>query len=142
MVQRGSRSGSSCRILDRIQGVIAEARMMGMFINERKTHIARLGDTYKYLQIKYTLTPSGRVIRRINPKSVTRERRRLGAYKRLMERGRMSYEDIEQATRSWMGDYAKLMSKKQIKHMKTRYKALFGKEISWKRSSDSKTGKH
>ncbi len=129
-------------LLDIIQGVIAEARMMGMFINERKTHIARLGDTYKYLQIKYTLTPTGKVIRRINPKSVTRERRRLGAYKRLMERGRMSYEDIEQATRSWMGDYAKLMSKKQIKHMKTRYKALFGKEISWKRSSDSKTGKH
>ena len=115
---------------------------MGMFINERKTHIARLGDTYKYLQIKYTLTPTGKVIRRINPKSVTRERRRLGAYKRLMERGRMSYEDIEQATRSWMGDYATLMSKKQIKRMKTRYKALFGKEISWKRSSDSKTGKH
>ena len=123
-----------------IRGIIAEARAMGMFINEHKTHIARLGDTFKYLQIKYSLTPSGKVIKRINPKSVTRERRRLAAYKRLMDCGRMSYEDIEQATRSWLGDYARIMSKKQIRHMKTRYKALFGKEISWKPLSDSRTG--
>ena len=128
-------------LADVIRGIIAEARAMGMFINEHKTHIARLGGTFKYLQIKYTLTPSGKVIKRINPKSVTRERRRLAAYKRLMDRGRMTYEDIEQATRSWLGDYARIMSKKQIQHMKTRYKALFGKEISWKPLSDSRTGK-
>lgn len=123
-----------------ISGVILEAKGMGMFINERKTRIVRLGDTYKYLQIKYTLTASGKVIRRINPKAVTRERRRFGAYKHLMDQGRLSYEDIEQAARSWMGDYAKIMSKKQIKRMKARYKALFGKELSWKQESHSKTG--
>lgn len=129
-------------LLDVIRGVIAEARAMGMFINEHKTRVARLGDTYKYLQIKYSLTASGKVIKRINPKAVTRERRRLAAYRRLMDRGRMSYEDIEQATRSWMGDYARIMSKKQINHMKARYFALFGKELSWKPLSDSRTGKH
>ena len=127
---------------DIISGVIAEAGAMGMFINEHKTRIVRLGETYKYLQIKYTLTPTGKVIRRINPKSVTRERRRLAAYKRLIERGKMTFKDVEQACRSWMGDYSKLMSKKQIKHMKARYKALFGKELSWKPLSGSRTGKH
>ena len=128
-------------LLDVIRGVIAEARAMGMFINEHKTRVARLGDTFKYLQIKYSLTASGKVIKRINPKAVTRERRRLAAYRHLMDRGRMSYEDIEQATRSWMGDYARIMSKKQINHMKARYFALFGKELSWKPLSDSRTGK-
>ena len=117
---------------DIIAGVIAEAGALGMFINEHKTRIVRLGETYKYLQIRYTLTPTGKVIRRINPKAVTRERRRFAAYKRIIERGTMTYEDAEQASRSWMGDYSKLMSKKQIKHMKARYKALFGKELSWK----------
>lgn len=115
-----------------IEGITAEAESIGLFINERKTHICKLADTYKYLQIKYTLTETGKVVKRINPKSVTRERTRLKAYRHLMDKGKMQYQDIEQAARSWMGDYAKLMSKKQIKHMKALYLELFGKELAWK----------
>ena len=115
-----------------LEGIKDQADRLGMFVNERKTRIVRLSDSYKYLQLKYTLTDTGKVVKRINPKSVTRERRRLKAYKRLMEAGRMQYADIEQAVRSWMGEYTKLMSKKQIKHMKSLYKELFGREISWK----------
>ena len=124
---------------DVIDGIMIEAKAMGLFINEQKTHIVRLGDTYRYLQIKYTLTPEGRVIRRINPAAVTRERRRLKAYKGHIDRGRMTAEDVEQACMSWMGDYSRLMSKKQIKHMKALYKALFGKELTWKQQSNSRT---
>ena len=76
-------------------------------------------------------------MKRINPKAVTRERKRLKAYRHLMNDGRMEYPDIEQAARSWMGDYSKLMSKKQIKHMKTLYVGLFGKELVWKQLRSS-----
>lgn len=115
-----------------IAGICEEAKDLGLFINEHKTHICRLSDTYKYLQIKYTLTETGKVVKRINPAAVTRERRRLKAYRRLMEKGQMPYADIEQAVRSWMGDFARLMSKAQIKHMKKLYASLFGKELIWK----------
>lgn len=115
-----------------IAGICEEAKGLGLFINEHKTHICRLSDTYKYLQIKYTLTETGKVVKRINPAAVTRERRRLKAYRRLMEKGQMPYADIEQAVRSWMGDFARLMSKAQIKHMKKLYASLFGKELIWK----------
>ena len=133
-----------CRERDELESVIAGimvvARSMGIFINERKTHIARLGDTYRYLQIRYSLTPGGKVIQRINQKAVTRERRRIRAYKGLIAKGSMTYEDVEMACKSWMGDYSRLMSRKQIKRMKTLYKALFGKELTWKPLSSSKTG--
>ena len=125
---------------DIIRGAGEVARALGIFINEKKTRIARLDETYKYLQIRYSLTETGKVIRRINPKAVTRERRRLKAYRRLMDTGKMKYDDIEQAVKSWMGDYARLMSRKQIEHMKALYRALFGKEITWKPLSNSKTG--
>lgn len=115
-----------------IAGICEEAKDLGLFINEHKTHICRLSDTYKYLQIKYTLTETGKVVKRINPAAVTRERRRLKAYRRLIEKGQMPYADIEQAVRSWMGDFARLMSKAQIKHMKKLYASLFGKELIWK----------
>ena len=115
-----------------IDGIREQADALGLFINSKKTRIVKLSGVYKFLQIKYTLSETGRVIRRINPRNVTRERRRLKAYRRLIDAGKMQYADVEQASRSWMGEYSKLMSKKQIDHMKTLYKALFGKELSWK----------
>ena len=116
-----------------IQGIAEQAKSLGIFINERKTRIVKLSHPFKYLQIKYRLSDSGRVIKRISPKSVTRERRKLKAYKRLLDRGAMGYADIEQAYKSWMGDYARIMSKEQVKNMKQLYKGLFGKEPRWKK---------
>ena len=104
-----------------------------MFINEKKTRVTKLSGTYKYLQVKYSLTDTGKVIKRINPQSVTRERKKIKAYKRLLDKGIMSYDDVEQDVRSWMGSFARIMSKQQIKNMKTLYKELFGKELSWKK---------
>ena len=122
-------------------GIDEQAAKLGLFINKRKTRIVKLSGVYKYLQVKYTLTDTGRVIKRINPKSVNRERRKLKAYKRLLDRGVMPLEDIEQAYRSWMGDYTRIMSKQQILHMKDLFKSLFGKEIRWKQKSHSKTAR-
>lgn len=115
-----------------IDGIKGQAKQLGIFINEKKTRIVKLSGRFKYLQIKYSLSDTGRVIRRINPVSVTRERRKLKAYKRLMDRGVIPYEDIEQAYKSWMGAFAKLMSKKQRKHMKQLFRELYGKEPKWK----------
>ena len=126
---------------DIMQGITERASELGLYINERKTRICRLAETFRYLQIRYSLSETGKVIRRISPKAVTRERQRIKAYRRLMDRGEMRYEDIEQAVRSWMGDFAKLMSKKQIKHMKSLYRELFGKELKWKQPSHSKAGR-
>ena len=118
--------------LEIIEGIKDQAKRLGIFINDRKTRIVKLSGTYKYLQIKYRLTDTGKVIKRINPKSVTRERRRLKAYKRILDKGIIQYEDIEQAYKSWMGDFSRLMSKTQTKNMKRLYKELFGKEPQWK----------
>lgn len=132
-----------CRTMEEalsiIEGIKEQAAKIGLFVNERKTHVVKLSDTYKYLQVKYRLTETGKVIKRINPKSVTRERQKLKAYKRLLDKGIMPLDDIVQAYRSWMGAYVRLMSKIQVKHMKELFKSLFGKEPTWKQLSDSKT---
>ena len=116
-----------------MDGVIREAEKLGLFVNTKKTRIVKLSGTFKYLQVKYTLSDSGKVIKRINPKSVTRQRRRLKAYKRLYDKGELPYDDIEQSYKSWMGDYSRLMSKHQIRNMKNIYKSLFRKEPRWKK---------
>ena len=51
--------------------------------------------------------------------------------KRILDK-EIDYETVEQSYKSWMGAYAKLMSKKQRNGMKQLYKELFGKEPRWK----------
>lgn len=119
-------------IEETIRGIEREASELGLFINRKKTRICRLSDKYTYLQIKYFLTDTGKVAKRINPKSLTRERRKLKAYRNLLSKGEIEYADIEQAAKSWMGNFAYLMSKKQKKNMKKLYRELFGKELRWK----------
>jgi len=115
-----------------IEGIEKVAEEINLFINKKKTRIVKLSDNYKYLQIKYRLTDTGKVIKRINPVQVTRERRKIKKYHRMMINGVIPYEDIEQAYKSWMGAYTPLMSKKQVKNMKYLFKDLFGKEPRWK----------
>ena len=119
-------------VLSVINGLKERAKEMGMFINPKKTKIVKLSGKYKYLQVRYTLTDSGRVIKKISQKAITRERRKLKAYRRLLDRSELKYPDIEQAYKSWMGSFTPIMSKRQIKNMKQLFKELFGKEPRWK----------
>jgi hypothetical protein len=120
-------------IEETIKGIEKEAAELGLFINHKKTRICRLADKYTYLQVKYFLTDTGKVVRRINPKSLRRERQKLKAYRNLLDKKEIEYADIEQAAKSWMGSFAYLMSKEQKKNMKRLYSELFGKELRWKK---------
>lgn len=115
-----------------ISGIKEKAAEIGMFINDKKTRIVKLSQTFKFLQIKYSLSETGKVIKRINPETVTRCKQRWKAYKRLQTSNQLTPDRIEQSCRSWMGGYTGLMSKRQTKHMKALYFELFGKEITWK----------
>jgi hypothetical protein len=124
-------------IEETFEGIRKKASELGIFINDKKTRICRLSDTFIYLQFKYFLTDTGKVVKRINPKSVTRQRRKLKAYKRLYDKGGIGYESIKQSYKSWMGSYARYMSKKQLKNMKSLYYLLFKEDPRWKKCTRS-----
>ena len=118
-----------------------ELQLTTDIINERKTRICKLSDTYRHLQIQYSLTASGRLIRKINPKAVTRERRRLKAYKRLLDAGRMAYSKIEESFKSWIASVYKYMSRQQIQGLSRLFYDLFGKAPTWKKTHGSSHGR-
>lgn len=112
-----------------IDCIRAEARELGLFINDKKTRIVPLSSTYKYLQVRYSLTNTGRVIKRITPQNMKREKQKLRTYRNMLDDGRMEYPDIENSYKSWYGTYSKLMSKSQKEDMKELYFSLFGRYI-------------
>lgn len=116
-----------------LAGICQIAAEYGLIVNDKKTRICKLSEPFRHLQIQYALTDTGRVIRKIHPKSVTRERRKIKAYKRQLDAGKMTYEEIENSVKSWIGSNWKYMSKQQIKNMSRLYFDLFGRSIEWKR---------
>lgn len=114
-------------ILRNIKNIAVE---LGIHINEKKTRIVKISSTYKFLQIKYSLTKDGKVIKRMNPKRVTALRRKLKKLAVKVRNGDIEYEWVENMFKSWMGGFYKLLSKQQRTNLLTLYEELFDKNIS------------
>ena len=118
-----------CESKEKLKQLLSEieklSREMGLFINTKKTHIAKLSDTFKFLQIKYFVTDTGKVVKRINPKRVTAMRRKLKKLQLKVHEGVLTYGYVFHVYWSWMNNYAPLMSKIQRKHMIELYNKLF-----------------
>lgn len=110
-----------------------QAAEIGLIVNEKKTRIQPLRKPFRHLQIMYQLKDDGKVVRKINPKAITRERRKLKAYKRLLDAGRMTYPEVENAFKSWLCTNASVMSWRQIYNLGELYYQLFNRRPTWKR---------
>lgn len=116
-----------------LEGFYRVADEYGLIINPRKTRIVKLSSEFRHLQISYSLTETGRVVRKINPKNITRERRKLKAYKRLLDAGKIDYMTVDNSFKSWIGGHWKIMSHIQIYNMSNLYFELFGRRPKWKK---------
>lgn len=117
-------------LLDILEKIRLIANELGIHINEKKTRIVKIRGPYRYLQIKYSLTNSGRITKRINPKRVTAMRRKLKKLTVKVKNGDVIYENVENMFKSWMGGFYKLLSKQQRANLICLYEELFDKSVS------------
>ncbi len=101
---------------------------LGIILNDRKVRIVKISKTFTYLQNKYFITATGKVVVRINPKRVTAMRRKLKKLHKKMLAGDVPRERIENMWNSWKHDYYRIMSKAQRRNMDNLYNQLFRKE--------------
>ena len=113
---------SDKKVLEGLLRKIREvATDIGIYISEKKTRIVPLDSYWKFLQLTYSLTDTGRVIVKINKKRLVAMRRKL---KKLA--GRLPESDFEQLYKSWFRAHYKYMSKQQRENMDTLYNQLKG----------------
>lgn len=128
-------SNSKEELMSVFEGMIKIANELDIHMNMKKTHIGRLDKVNKYLQVKYTLTDTGHLIKRINPKRVTKMRQKMKGLKRKLDRGETSYESTEEMFRSWMGSFYKVMSKSQRLQLIKIFEDLFNRKVTFKKQS-------
>lgn len=93
---------------DLLDDIVNISKDIGITVNKKKTRICKLSDKWRFLQVQYSLTETGRIIHKINPKNITRMRRKA---KKLC--GVLCEKDFDNWMKSWIRGYAKYMSRKQ-----------------------------
>lgn len=99
---------------------------VGIVLNDKKTTIVKLSNGFKFLKIRFTLTASGKVVKRLCRQNITRMRRKLKKYKKFVQNGRMSIDDVYTSFVSWRGHAKRCNSYKTIQSMSALYDELFG----------------
>lgn len=106
-----------------LEEYIEIAADMGITVNTRKTRICKLSECWRFLQVQYSLTDTGRVIQKINPKRLTDMRRRM---KKVAPK--LTEKEFTDWYKSWFKNHYKLMSKQQRLNMDTLFNQL--KEVT------------
>ena len=90
------------KILREIREVAASLKIN---LNEKKTHIVKISHGFTFLKIKFNITKTGKVIRRISPGKYIRERRKLKSFREFYDRGEMPIEYIREQYGAWCGTF-------------------------------------
>lgn len=101
------------------------AKEHGIIINQNKTRICKLSDMWRFLQVQYSLTNTGRVVHKINPKRITTMRRKM---KKLA--GRLSQDEFTNLYRSWFSGCERLMSRRQKQNMQELFNCLMSEHYT------------
>jgi hypothetical protein len=92
--------------------IVEIAHDLGITVNLRKTRICKLSEMWRFLQIQYSLTDTGRVIHKIHPKRLTGMRRKAKKLALIL-----SEKDFDDWFRSWFNGHCHYMSKLQRSNM-------------------------
>jgi hypothetical protein len=90
--------------LDEIEKISSDLKLI---INKKKTRIVQLDNGVIWLKGKYTLLPSGKILKRPCKGSAQRQKRKLRRFKNLLEEGKITYKNIRESYQSWRGNFMK-----------------------------------
>lgn len=107
----------------------------GLELNLRKTRVVPLRDYYRWLKTRFIITPTGKVVRKMNKDSTKIVRHKLRAFRGKLDRGEMTLADIRCSVDSYNGHMKRGHSFKVRQRTNQYFKSLYGfypDEKGWK----------
>lgn len=106
-----------------LEEIIEIASELGITVNRKKTRICKLSEHWRFLQVQYSLTDTGRVIQKINPKRLTAMRRKM---KKIAPK--LTEKEFTDFYNSWFKNHYRIMSRQQRANMDRLFNQL--KEVT------------
>lgn len=112
-------SGIKERLHRLMQKITEICEKLGLELNEKKTRIVKASRGFTFLKVHYSVTETGRIVKRMAKSGIIRMRRKLKKFRGLVARGEMSKDDAFNSFKSWFGN-----AKRIAKTYRTRKKML------------------
>ena len=109
--------------LKRIDEVCAE---LGITLNRKKTRIIPIQKGITFLKTKFILTDTGRVVRKMSRPSIRAMKRKLFIFRKWVDSGKFTLEDVRTAYESWRGHMRRGDSYFAVARVDEYFKRLFG----------------
>lgn len=101
---------------------------LGITINRKKTRIVKLSRGFRFLKKRFFYSETGKVVIRPSREAITRQRRKLKAFRRMLDRGEITREQINQSYQSWRGGMLRLDAHGTVLSMDRLFRRLFNNE--------------
>ena len=112
------------------EGMKEICEQLGLHFNEKKTHIVPVRKGFTFLKVIYSVTDTGKIVKRLTRKGIVRMRRKLKKFKPKVDRGEMTMKNVYDSYQSWREHSRVANSYHTRKNMEKLYKDLFGvKEV-------------
>lgn len=83
-----------------LKGIKEKLAELKLEVNEKKTHITKLTHGFTFLQLKYNFN-GNHIVKRLTHDKIARERRRLKAFRRQTDAGKMSEVKAHNCYKAW-----------------------------------------
>ena len=79
-----------------------ECKALSIIPNPKKCHVIDFGKPFTFLKVRYQVSETGKIVRRMSREGIRKERDRIRAHRRLVDSGRMTYEEARLNLYSWL----------------------------------------
>ena len=105
--------------------IIKLSPVYGLHINRKKTRVTPLSKGFTFLKTQFRLTDTGKVIMKLSPDSITRQRRKMKKLAAKVAKGEIPVEYVAQSYSSWKGYALQRNARESVRNMDRLFIQLF-----------------
>ncbi|MBR4589369.1 MAG: RNA-directed DNA polymerase [Bacteroidaceae bacterium] len=98
---------------------------LGLRLNDNKTHITKIRKGFTFLKVRYCVTDNGKIVKKLTRKGIVRMRRKLKKFKRKVDNGEMTLDNVYDSIQSWIAHSKIANSYKTYKSMMKLYNSEY-----------------
>lgn len=110
---------------DLYEGMKVVCDRLGLNFNVKKTYITKIRKGFTFLKVKYFVTGTGKIIRKLTRQGITRMRRKLKRFRHKVDDRTMTLDNVYDSMQSWLAHAKVAHSYKTVKSMLALYNELF-----------------
>ena len=118
------------------------AKELGLTFNEKKTRVVKSTRGFVFMKVRYRITPTGKIVSVLTKAGIVRMRRKLKKFRRLVDNGDMTLDDVYNSMQSWLAHTKVAMSYHAKRNMLKLYNDLYDGYKLTKKYEHIKGGKN